>query len=86
MVSFPNGKFRDQIDAAFGAFNRLALGISVAAADRAPLVSERAPRHSPLNSAGVPVGDGLSLIDAEPCAARRYLRRDRDGREDRGSE
>ena len=26
MDLFPNGKFRDQVDAAFGAFNRLALG------------------------------------------------------------
>src|SRR5258708_39709234 len=46
----------------------------VAATDSPPLLPMLASSHPALNSTGVPVGDGLRLINAQLHAARRYLR------------
>ena len=52
-----------------------------------PVIAVGPPVRPPGDSAGLPISNlSLSLIDAYFDAAGRHLRRDRNGREDRGHE
>jgi len=57
LCMFPNGRFNDQVDAASGAFNKLALGRSLFSdADRAASISSKIPLFVPQTRAEPAVG------------------------------